>query len=277
MRLKDRTLKNDYERRNIRENAGIIQEAGLDPVKMKEYENAVDKLKDLVPPQAAIFNKAIEDAKNELIKYIEGGVGQTIKGIFGKDPVAKAVNFANSIRAGIANIPALAKTFVPPGSEKETQKSFLELVPTDKQQQLISVMVKAFGGKLPYVANMTAAVQEMLQNTNPQGLYKNAQAAAAIQQVAPPPAQPAAQAANATGAQPTQASAAADAAKGSAPTTSATAPSTSPTTSTPKKITVKDTAAIADLANYLTKKVGLDAPTLTKVLTQLAKDQKLVG
>ncbi len=327
IRLKDRTLKNFYEQRDRLANERMLLEAGLDPQKLKEYENALDKLKGLVPPEAAIFNKAIEDAKNELENYIQGGFKQGVKNIF-SDPVAKAVNFANAIRGGMANIPVLAKSFIRPGSENETQQSFLQLVPQDKQQKLIAIVSKAFGNKLPYVTNINAAVQEMLQNTNPQGLFKNAQQIATIPQIAPPPPQtpapgapsqgvapaapsatasqtPTAQAnpqdtgttapatagqsgnanmkdfvaknANATSTQPTQAPQTTSAAASTAPSTAAVAAKTSQTTKTPSKIAVGDTAAINDMAQYLTKKVGLDAPTLTKVLTQLAKDQKLVG
>ncbi len=298
MRLKDRTLKNVYEQRDRRENGGQLNEAGLDANKMQEYLNALSKLEGLVPHEAAMLNKAIEDAKNELNKYIQGGIGQSIKGIF-SDPVAKAVNFANSIRAGMTSIPALAKGYLNSQQQQETQKSMMELVPPEKQKQLIATVAKAFGNKLPYVNNINAAVQELLQNTNVQGLFKNAQQIAATPQIAPPPAQPQGQAAGQAsptpGAEPDPfpASAAGAAASGqptagtnaaapstaatAAKTTTATAPSAPAQPATNKRLdAAADAQKVNDIAYFLASQSGVDKQAATKIIQALAKAKGLM-
>lgn len=289
MRLKDRTLKNVYEQRADREGDRQLTEAGLDPAKMQEYSNALEKLDNLVPEEAALFNKAIADAKQELNNYIQGGFKQAVKGFFGSDPVAKAVNFANAIRGGMVNIPTVAKGFLPKGSEKETQRSLMELVPQEKQQQLIAIVAKAFGNKLPYIANINAAVQEMLQNTNPQGLFRNAQQLAATPQIQPPPAQQ-----PAAGAQAGQAAPTPNAASSGAPTagTTATAPAQAAAPAkqaiapTPSKVpqatankrldAAADAAKIGDIAYFLASQSGVDKDSAAKVIQALAKAKGLM-
>jgi len=289
IRLKDRTLKNVYEQRTPREGVSQLTEAGLDPAKMKQYEDALAKLKNLVPPNADLFNMAIDKATNELHNYIQGGLKQGIKNVFGLggDPVAKAVNLANGIRAGLANIPTLAKGFVPAGMEQENQKSMLELVPAEKQEQLIAIMTKAFG-KLPYVMNVKAAAQELLQNTNPQMLFKNAQQIAATPQIAPPapPAQtaqpatagqaaptPAASGAPTTGTTATAPTQAAAATKGAiAPTPSQVAPPTA----NKRLDATTDAAKISDIAYFIASQSGVDKDAANKVIQALAKAKGLM-
>lgn len=289
MRLKDRTLKNVYEQRVDREGDRQLTEAGLDPAKMQEYSNALEKLDNLVPEEATLFNKAIADAKQELNNYIQGGFKQVVKGFFGSDPVAKAVNFANAIRGGMVNIPTVAKGFLPKGSEKETQRSLMELVPQEQQQQLIAIVAKAFGNKLPYIANINAAVQEMLQNTNPQGLFRNAQQLAATPQIQPPPAQQPAAGAQAGQAAPTPNAASSGApatgttattpATAAAPTqtTTGTAPSAPAQLATNKRLdAVTDTQKVNDIAYFLASQSGVDKKAAAKIIQALAKAKGLM-
>lgn len=305
-RLKDRTLKNVYERRAMREGAPQLLEA-VDQQKLQQITQTLTKLEGLVPDGAAIFNQAIEAAKADLGAYLQGGVKQFFKNMAG-DPVLKATSFANAIRAGLSNLPTIARLYLPRGAEKEAQRSIYELTPVEKQPQLVQQMVKAFepeskvdlaalfkGNAMPYVQNLQAAVQELLQNVAPNGGFKLAQQVAATpapeveqapqpqqagqaptaQGQAEPTPKPAAQSATAT--TPTQPAAQTQAAANTAPTTQTQAAQPAQTSSTGKRMSVNDKPAIDDLAAYLTKKVGVDAATLTKVLTQLAKEQKLLA
>lgn len=280
MSLKDRTLKNLYERAANRENDRQLVEAGLDPAKLREYSNALAKLDNLVPDQATMLNKAIADAKQDLNNYIQGGFKQTVKGFF-SDPVAKAVNFANAIRAGMANLPVVAKGFLPKGSEQETQKSMMELVPQEKQQQLIAIISKAFG-KLPYVSNVNAAVQEMLQNTNPQGLFRDAQQIAATPQIPEP--QKAPQNGQASPTPSPKSGSPTVATTSAAPTQAATAakPAIAPTPSKVQPSTNRrlkadqDASKIGDIAYFLASQAGVDKEAAAKIIQALAQRDGLM-
>jgi hypothetical protein len=307
-RLKDRTLKNVYEQRAQREGGPVLLEA-IDQQKIQAVQAALDKLSGITPDGAHLFDQAIDAAKQDLGKYLQGGLKQGIKNLF-SDPIAKATTLANAIRAGLSQTPQIAKLYVPKGMENEATKSIWELTPPEKQQQLLATFTKAFktgfslanvadlvkGNNMPYVSNLSAAVQELLQNTTPQGGLKMGPQAQAVQEPAPetaaPAAQPGAQTAptagqasptpsaaqaNATGTTPTQAPQATSAAKNTVQSQSAQTTQAAQQSKTPTKIVPTDAAAIKDLATYLTKKVGLDQASLEKVLTQLAKDQKLVG
>lgn len=300
-RLKDRTLRNSYEQRSLREGKAVLLEA-LDTKKLEAASQAIARLEGLVPDQADMFNMALVKAKDELDAYIKGGVKQSFKNLL-SDPVAKATSLAFALETGFAQLPKVLKLYLPKGTENESQRSCLEMVPEeDKKNALIATMVKSFAptgtgsvagdiksmfsdNAMPYVMNLRAATAELLQNVAPTGAFKLGQQAASAPKVEPetaadPQAKPGAPPAGnpaATSSNPTAPTAPSQAAKGSAPTTDSSATAASQSSKTPSRITIQDTAAINDLAQYLTKKVGLDAPTLTKVLQQLAKDQKLVG
>lgn len=297
-RLKERTLKRVYEQRAQREATPQLLEA-VDQAKIQQITAALAKLDGLVPDGANLFNKAIEDAKADLGNYLRGGVKQFFKSLAG-DPVLKATSLANAIRAGLSNIPTIAKLYLPKGMEKETQRSVLELVPQEKQQQLLAAMVKAFepesnvdigslfkGNSMPYVQNLQAAVQELLQNVAPNAGFKLAQQAAAttppeVQQVTPPTEQGAANGqdiaqtpksnsgpantAPTVSTDPTQAAAATD-------TTKATAPTQAPKTpATQKKLNPKtDQERISNIAYFLASQTGVDKAAAEKLIAKLAE------
>ncbi len=297
IRLKERTLKHVYEQRAGRDDASPLLEA-VDQQALQKVSDALAKLEGIVPDGANLFNKAIEAAKGDLGNYLKGGVKQFFKNLAG-DPVLKASSFANAIRAGLASFPTIAKLYLPKGAEREAQRSVLELIPPEKQKQFIDQVTKAFvpesnvdvssvfkGNSMPYVQNLQAAVQELFQNVAPNGGFKLGQQAAAqppaqVQQASQgqqaPGQQAQTQAQSATAPKPTQPSAPTQAAANTAPTTSAQATQASQTSSTGKRLTANDKPAIDDMAMYLTKKTGLDQATLAKVLTQLARDQKLLA
>lgn len=192
-RLKDRTLKKAYEHKALREGTSLLMEA--DQKVIQQIDQALAALDGITPDGAKIFSAAIANAKQELGKYLQGGIKQTFKNIF-NDPVAKATTLANAIRTGLSQLPTIAKLYLPPGSEKETQKSIWEMVPVEQQKDLLTTFTKSFkadlnkgglsgamdllkGNGLPYIANLSQAVQELLQNTNPQGGFRLGQQAAA--------------------------------------------------------------------------------------------------
>lgn len=297
-RLKERTLKRVYEQRTHREAAPQLLEA-VDQAKIQQITAALTKLDGLVPDGANLFNQAIEAAKTDLGNYLRGGVKQFFKNLAG-DPVLKATTLANSVRAGLANLPTITKLYLPRGMEKETQRSVLELVPQEKQQQLLASMVKAFepeskvdigslfkGNSMPYVQNLQAAVQELLQNVAPNAGFKLAQQAAAtppteVQQATPPAGQAKGQEIaptpkpNAAGAQtstaptvasePTQAATATDTTKATAPTQAAKAPATQ------KKLNPKtDQERINNIAYFLASQTGVDKAAAEKLIAKLAE------
>lgn len=195
-RLKDRTLGNAYRRRVAREGHTLLE--AVDQAKIQQIQAALDALSGITPDGARIFDQAIATAKQDLGKYLQGGLKQSFKNVF-SDPVAKATTLANSIRSGLAQLPAIAKLYLPKGSENETQRSIWEMVPPEKQKDLLATFSKAFKAKiadarlgdllagrgLPYVDNLAAAVQELLQNTNPQAGFKLGPQAAAQKEPAP--------------------------------------------------------------------------------------------
>lgn len=256
---------------------------------------ALGKLEELVPDEANIFNQAIEAAKNDLANYLKGGVKQFFKNLAG-DPVLKATSFANAIRAGLANLPAVAKIYLPKGADKETQRSVMELIPKEKQQQFVQQMVKAFepqsavdvkslfsGTSMPYVKNMNAAVQELLQNLAPNAGFKLAQQVAAqpaaeVQQASAPQGQNAEQPgqtttatpgttnAPTTGAEPTQSSTATNATIETEPTKAAKAPTPQ------KKLNPKtDADRIENISYFLASQTGIDKAAAQKLITKLAE------
>jgi hypothetical protein len=298
-RLKERTLKRVYEQRAQREAVPQLLEA-VDQAKIQQITAALAKLDGLVPDGANLFNQAIEAAKTDLGNYLRGGVKQFFKNIAG-DPVLKATSLANAIRAGLSNLPTIAKLYLPRGMEKEAQRSVLELVPQEKQQQMLAAMVKAFepetnvdigsifkGNSMPYVKNLQAAVQELLQNVAPNAGFKLAQQAAAtppteVQQATPPTDKQAAEktptpgaepnsgpssagAAPTVGSEPTQAAAATNTTQASAPTKAAQAPATQ------KKLNPKtDRERIDNIAYFLASQTGIDKAAAAKLIAKLAE------
>lgn len=296
-RLKDRTLKNVYEQRAQTTEAPVLLEA-VDQAALQQVSQALAKLEGLVPDGANIFNQAIEAAKTDLGNYLKGGVKQFFKNLVG-DPVLKATSFANAVRAGFAAFPTVSKLYLPKGAENEQQRSVMELIPQDKQQQFVQAMVKAFtpeskvdisqlfkGNSMPYVQNLQAAVQELFQNVAPNGFFKLSQQAAATpppavqqaqnsQQAGQPPqaAQnqagptPAAGAGNAptTGSQPTQAANATGSTAATAPTKAATPPTAQ------KKLGPKDTDRIDNISYFLASQTGVDKAAAQKIIAKLAE------
>lgn len=290
--LKNRTLKRVYEQKAVREGAPQLLEA-VDQQKLQQVQQALAKLDGLVPDGANIFNQAIEAAKNDLANYLRGGVKQFFKNLAG-DPVLKASSFANAIHAGLANLPAIVKLYLPKGAENEAQRSVLELTPQEKQQQLVQQMVKAFepessvdirnmfsGNKMPYVQNLQAAVQELLQNVAPNTGFKLAQQAAAqpapeVQQAPQGKAEqtpsqstaatPGTVNAPTTSTQPTQAANATTSSTETAPTQAAKAPTLQ------KKLNPKtDSERIGNIAYFLASQTGVDKAAAAKLIAKLAE------
>jgi hypothetical protein len=324
-RLKDRTLKKAYERQTLREGTTLLLEA--DQKVIQQIEQALAALSGITPDGAKIFETAIDAAKQELGKYLQGGIKQTFKNVF-SDPVAKATTLANAIRTGLSQLPTIARLYLPKGGENETQKSIWEMVPPEKQKDLLASFTKAFksdlskgglggamdllkGNGLPYITNLQQAVQELLQNTNPQGGFKMGQQAAAQQEppvqtatpeTAPGQAQPAPGQAG-QGPQGAQAGAqgtpqapgpkTSNAVQTQGPQVAQTTqpaqpaqqsqPASKPvSTGTPKKLTVNDTDQMGDIADFLTNpkrknspKIAVDPKSVQQVLAALAKNGML--
>lgn len=322
-RLKDRTLKKAYEQQTLREGTTLLQEA--DQKVIQQIEQALAALSGITPDGAKIFEQAIAAAKQELGKYLQGGIKQSFKNIF-SDPVAKATTLANAIRTGLTQLPTIARLYLPPGTEKETQKSIWEMVPPEQQKDLLATFTKAFksdlskgglsgamdllkGNGLPYIANLQAAVQELLQNTNPQGGFKLAQRAK--QQQEPPiqtadenvpqnaPQQAPQQQATSPGATPAKAAEPAQTPKapagtkapipptplqvatqtgtGAGPTPpggTAKAPAQPPATGKP--LTAADTDKLKQMAYYVKSRSGVDEATAQKVIDALATAGALI-
>ena len=288
--LKERTLKRVYEQRAQRESAPQLLEA-VDQQKLQQITAALAKLDGLVPDGANMFNQAIEAAKADLASYLRGGVKQFFKNIAG-DPVLKATSFANAIRAGLANMPAIAKLYLPRGAEKETQRSVMELIPTEKQQQFVQAMVKAFepetnvdmtslfkGNSMPYVQNLQAAVQELLQNVAPNVGFKLAQQANStppteVEQASAPKgqAEPTPKPGVQQQTQPTTATQPAQVAQAAA-TTQATAPAKAAQSVTPqKKLNPRtDKERISNIAYFLASQTGIDKAAAEKLIAKLAE------
>lgn len=325
-RLKDRTLKKAYEQQTLREGATLLQEA--DQKVIQQIEQALSALSGITPDGAKIFEQAIAAAKQELGKYLQGGIKQSFKNIF-SDPVAKATTLANAIRTGLTQLPTIARLYLPPGTEKETQKSIWEMVPPEQQKDLLATFTKAFksdlskgglsgamdllkGNELPYIANLQMAVQELLQNTNPQGGFKLAQQATAQQeppiqtatpetapgQATPAPgqagqgpqgAQAGAQGTPQTVAAPnvgnavqTQGPQTAQTTKPAQPAQQSEPASKPVSTGTPRKLSVQDVDQMGDIADFLTNpkrknspKIAVDPKSVQQVLAALAKNGML--
>jgi hypothetical protein len=142
------------------------------------------------------------------------------------------------------------------------------------------------GNGLPYIANLQIAVQELLQNTNPQGGFKMAQQALAqqeppVQTATPaPPADQAAPAAGQTapaanaGTTPSVAPNAPEQAKqanpsvGSAGTNQAAPPATNKRLDDPQKIPA--------IAAYVSQGTGVDQKVVEQVLQFLLKKNGLI-
>lgn len=281
MRLREKTLARAYASKS---NARDLNEA-VDKQKMAQINAALDSLDGLVPDGAASFKQGIESAKAELGKFAQGGIVQAFKNVF-SDPVKKTITLANAVRDGMSNLPTLAKIYLPPGGEKETQKSIWELTPTAKQKEMLDTFVKAFkkegikelltGPGLPYINNLQQAVQELLQNTNPQGAFKLASQASATQAI-PLDAAPAAAAGSKSdteGTQKSDQSAPTDATDASKQTKPAAVSQVSAKTG---KIAADDEAQINDLANFVSRNAKVDVTVAKNVITALAKNGKLTN
>lgn len=324
-RLKDRTLKKAYEQQTLREGTTLLQEA--DQKVIQQIEQALAALSGITPDGAKIFKQAIAAAKQELGKYLQGGIKQSFKNIF-SDPVAKTTTLANAIRTGLTQLPTIARLYLPPGTEKETQKSIWEMVPPEQQKDLLASFTKAFksdlskgglsgamdllkGNGLPYIANLQMAVQELLQNTNPQGGFRLAQQATAQQeppiqtanpetapgQATPAPGQagqgpqgaqagaqgtPQASAPKVGNAVQTQGPQAAQTSKPTQPAQQSEPASKPVSTGTPRKLTAQDVDQMGDIADFLTNpkrknspKIAVDPKSVQQVLAALAKNGML--
>jgi len=312
-RLKDRTLKKAYERQTLREGTTLLLEA--DQKVIQQIEQALAALSGITPDGAKIFEQAIDAAKQELGKYLQGGIKQTFKNVF-SDPVAKATTLANAIRTGLSQLPTIARLYLPKGGENETQKSIWDMVPPEKQKDLLASFTKAFksdlskgglggamdllkGNGLPYIANLQQAVQELLQNTNPQGGFKMGQQAAAQQeppvqtatpatapgqaepatagQAAPTPAPagqgpqgaqagaqgtPQAPGAKTSNAAQTQGPQAAQTTQPAQPAQQSQTASKPVSTGTPKKLSANDVDQMGDIADFLTNPKRKNSPKI---------------
>jgi len=308
MRLKDRTLKNVYEQRERR----VVTEA-IDMTKVNAAAATVDKLTGLLPDGAAMFQAALKAAKADLQKYARGGVLQGLKNVLG-DPLVKTDAMLGAVKAGFAALPGILKLNLPKGMENEGQKSCLELVPQETQKEFLATMQKAFapavgsgtlGGdikglftnnNMPYISNLKAAIQELMQNVAPNGAYKLGQQAATIQVAAPEPADPAAAQADPAAATPAAGQAAAPATAGqAAPTPTAGTTAAAPTQGakaaippTASKVAAPAAAAankkldpaadaqkINDIAYFLASQTGVDKEAAAKIIQALAKTKGL--
>ncbi len=306
-RLKDRTLKKAYEQLTIREGASLLQEA--DQRVIQQITQALEALDGITPDGAKIFDQAIKNAKMDLGKYLQGSIKQTFKNIF-SDPVAKATTLANAIRTGLTQLPVIARIYLPKGAEKETQKSIWEMVPPESQKELLSTFTKAFksdlskgglggamdllkGNDLPYVSNLQMAVQELLQNTNPQGGFRLAQQASAQKE---PPIQTADQAQAQTqqqqttspGSQPTKATDPAQSTKGTTGTKAPIPPTplqvatqtgsgtTAQPSATGRPLTAADSEKLKQMAYFVKARSGVDEATAQKVIDALATAGALI-
>jgi len=304
MRLKDRTLKNVYEQRERR----VVTEA-IDMTKVNAAAATVDKLTGLLPDGAAMFQAALKAAKADLQKYARGGVLQGLKNVL-VNPLVKTDAMLGAVKAGFVALPGILKLNLPKGMENEGQKSCLELVPQETQEEFLATMQKAFapalgsgtlGGdikglftnnNMPYISNLKAAIQELMQNVAPNGAYKLGQQAATIQVAAPEPADPAAAQADPAAATPAAGQAAAPATAGqAAPTPTAGTTAAAPTQGakaaippTASKVAAPAAAAankkldpaadaqkINDIAYFLASQSGVDKETATKIIQALAK------
>lgn len=299
--LKNRTLKNQYERRTLREHT--LAEA-FDVKKAEAASAAIAKLEGLIPAEAVMFRKALEAAKTDLQKASAGGFMQGLKSIVGGDPLLKASSMINALQAGFSALPKILGMYVPQNMRQEGQKSCFELVAADKQQLFIDTMTKAFAPSttgtvtgdikalfsnnvMPYITNLNAAVKEMMMNVAPNGAFKLGQQAAATPvpeivkatpeqgapgQASPTPAVGDTQAtpgtANAptTSSEPTQAAAATD-------TTAATAPTQAAKSPTPqKKLNPStDKERIDNIAYFLASQTGADKVAAQKLIAKLAE------
>lgn len=310
MRLKERTLKKAYISKTLREGTTLLLEA--DQKTIQQIDQALEALSGIAPDEAKIFQQAIAAAKLELGKYLQGGIKQTFKNVF-SDPVAKATTLANAVRNGMSQLPTIAKLYLPPGGEKETEKSIWEMVPPENQKDLLATFTKSFksdlskgglsgamdllkGNGLPYINNLSQAVQELLQNTNPQGGFRLGQQAAAQKEPAIQTATPEAentqtvpgntnantQGANPSNAQQTQSTQAAQPTQATQPAQQSQPTDKTISTGAPKKLTVQDTDQMNDIADFLTNpkrknspKIAVDPKTIQQVLAALAKNGML--
>lgn len=279
MRLREKTLAHAY---TSRTSANRLTEA-VDKQKMAQITAALNGLAGLVPDGAASFKTGIENAKNDLGKYVQGGITQAFKNVF-SDPVKKSITLANALRDGMSNLSTLAQIYLPQGSEKETQKSIWDLTPTNKQKELIATFVKAFkkegiaellkGPGLPYVDNLQLAVQELLQNTNPQGAFKLASQASSTQEL---PEEPTAEAPVQGDTKSTKTSDKATPSDQTDATKQSQASTISQVTAKTGKVAADDEAQISDLANFVAKNAKVDATVAKNVITALAKNGKITN
>lgn len=176
-RLKDRNLRINYKQQLMREGNVLLEAA--DHNKVAEILKSLDNI---TPDGAAIFDKAIADAKLALQKYAQGGIKQFFKNIF-DDPVSKTIALSTGIRGGISQIPAAIKPYLPKTTENN-DVSIWELINDPQQQeQMLQTFIKLFTApvlksdiknlaslvkkeQLPYVSDLKQAVTELLQNVS---------------------------------------------------------------------------------------------------------------
>lgn len=283
--LKNRTLKNHYERRSLTESTLV---EAIDLKKVEAASNAIAKLEALIPPNANMLRKAIEAAKTDLQKAANGGLVQGIKSAFGGDPLLKTSAMINALQTGFAALPKVLGMYLPQEARQEGQRSTFELIPPEKQQQFIDTMTKAFAptstgsltgdvkamfsnNVMPYVNNLNAAIKELMMNVAPNGAFKLGQQAAAapkpeIVKATPEPASQAAATAPTTGSEPTQSSTAAATTQATAPTQAAKAPTPQ------KKLNPKtDSDRIANISYFLASQTGVDKAAAQKLIAKLAE------
>lgn len=301
-RLKDRTLQLSYKNRMLKEGKVLLET--VDVKKIQGVQQSITALDDALPSEAAIFKKALAACKQDLGKYLQGGVKQMFKNMI-EDPVAKASTLANTMHSGLSQLPDIAKPYLPPNTSNEKEKSIWELVPPDKQKELLATFTKAFkadigkssfldlvkGNSIPYIPNLSMAVQELLQNTNPQGGFRLSRQVASQPEVVvtatnePNKETQTTQQAGkpATNVQGTDATDSTKASTGTTATAATTnSNTTKQTTGQAKKLSDANTEEIADLADFLTNKarkgspgISVDPKVATQLLTALAKNGKL--
>lgn len=305
-RLKDKTLELSYKNRMLKEGKVLLET--VDVKKIQGVQQSITALHDALPKEAAIFTKALDTCRQDLGKYLQGGIKQMFKNML-EDPVAKASTLANTMHSGLSQLPDIAKLYLPQGASSEKEKSIWELVPVEKQKELLATFTKAFktdigktsfldlvkGNAIPYIPNLSAAVQELLQNTNPEGGFRMSQQVASQPEVAVVSTSEPDKAGAPAQTNPTQAGKpgtnvqgtdATDSTKATAGTTATAATAASgtakQTAGQAKKLSDANTDEIADLADFLVNKsrkgspgISVDPKIATQMLTALAKNGKL--
>ena len=298
--MRDRTLRKRYEE-------SVLSEA-VDPKEIARISALLDRLEQAIPDGVPTFQQALEAAKADVEKLVQGGLLNKIKTTIA-DPVAKATLLANAVRNGMSQLPTVARLYVPKGSESQGQ-TLWELTPETKRDGMVKAFVNVFkpkledriaddflglvrGNQLPYIKDLKLAVQELLQHLTPANAPQVAQAAAnvgtvEVETAAPEPgAKPGSEPAGRARLSNAKQTAPAAAEQTSAATQATAGPTPAQKnlqTNVPRKLTANDTQQMDDIVDFLTNaqrpgspRLGVDRKAISQVLAALAKNGMLVA